>query len=669
MSISRRRFIQQGTVAAAGLAFASLTPDGIVAETAPLESQLKDADGPFQPTAESLASYRCPEWFRDAKLGFWAVWGAESVPMHGDWYARQMYIEGNPDYEDHLKRWGHPSRFGYKDIIPLWKAEKWEPDGLMALYKKAGAKYFCMIAMHHDNFDCWSSRFQRWNAVNMGPRRDIAGEWQQAARRHGLHFGMTEHLAASWWFYSVAKGADKDGPLAGVPYDGADPRYADLYWSGNEHPDGSYYLPNAPDFVKRIWFNRIHDMIDRYHPDLLYSDSPLPYPADYGRRLLAHYYNDNYHRHGGKIQAVYTCKQDSTGMWVQDLERGIMGGIAALPWQTDTCVGGWYYDTGLLDQHLYKSAEAVLQMLADIVSKNGNLLLNFPLRPDGMLDADELKFLDALASWMPINGEAIFGTRPWQVFGEGPSRVHGGSFNEGRLHYDCRDIRFTTKGHTLYALALGWPADGTLVVRSLASSAGKIERVSLLGHKGKLAWKQTNEGLEVNMPPTRPCDHVFVLKIAGAHLKAAPGPIEATIITAGAAGQIVLRAVDAEIHGNSPQYEDGDGKDQVGYWGTPEDFVSWRFKVAAPGSFAVQVTYSCDTGAEGSEFTVEVGEQKLVGTSKATGSWATYTTESLGKLMFNTPGAFMLSVKPKTDRTPWKVMGLKSVELIPAAEE
>ncbi len=359
------------------------------------------ASGPFQPTEESLKQYRCPDWFRDAKLGIWAVWGPESVPMQGDWYARKMYLPDDSTQKFHLANYGHPSKVGFKDIIPLWKAEKWDPDHLMSLYQKAGAKYFCMIAEHHDNFDCWNSKFQRWNSVNMGPKRDIAGDWQQAARKCGLRFGMTEHLAASWWFYSAAKGADKSGPLAGVPYDGADPRYADLYWTGNEHPQENFYCPHAPTAVKQAWFDRIGDMIDRYHPDLLYSDSPLPYPDEFGRKLVAHYYNDSRQQHSGKLEAVYNCKQDSQGMWVQDLKRGVMDKVSPLPWQTDTCIGDWYYDLNLAKAHRYKSATLILQMLADIVSKNGNLLLNFPPRPDGTLDDDELKILDGMAAWMP----------------------------------------------------------------------------------------------------------------------------------------------------------------------------------------------------------------------------------------------------------------------------
>ena len=493
----------------------SLAPG--VAETNALPS-LPPGSGPFKPDDESLRQYQCPEWFRDAKLGIWAVWGPESVPMQGDWYARNLYLQGGSQNKFHAEHYGHPSKFGFKDIIPLWRAEKWDPDRLMRLYQQAGAKYFCMIAMHHDNFDCWNSMFQRWNSVNLGPKRDIAAEWQQAARKHGLRFGMTEHLAASWWFYGAAKGADTNGPFAGVPYDGNDPRFADLYWSGNEKPGFHYYGSAVPIAYKLNWFNRIKDMIDRYHPDLLYSDSPLPYPEEVGRTLLAHYYNDSLRQHTGKLEAVYNCKEESKGRWVQDLERGVKDGIAPHPWQTDTCVGGWYYKTG----YKYKSSTIVIQMLADIVSKNGNLLLNFPPRPDGTLDEQEERILVDLADWMQVNGEAIFGTRPWTVYGEGPSKVaKPGSFNEGTLAYTASDIRFTQSKDkaSLYAIALGWPTDGTLIVKSLANPAGKITELSLLGHAGRLGWQQTAEGLIVTLPPPKANQQVVVIKMAAGTLR------------------------------------------------------------------------------------------------------------------------------------------------------
>jgi alpha-L-fucosidase len=464
---------------------------------------------------ESFKQYRAPEWFRDAKLGFWACWGPEAVPEMGDWYARQMYIQGHPQYEDHLKRYGHPSKFGYKDIVPLWKGENWDPEGLMQLYKRAGAKYFCAIAQHHDNIDCWNSKFHRWNSVNMGPKRDVIGLWGKAARKHGLRFGVTEHLGASWNWYGVTKLSDKTGPLAGVPYDGVDPRFADLYHSGNEKSKVEWWYRIVPDSWKQEWFNRIKDLVDSYQPDLLYSDGSLPF-GEYGRKLLAHFYNADLRRHEGKLEAVYTCKFNDDGgefvegMCVQDLERGVQSGIKAEAWQTDTCVGDWYYKRGIR----YKTASTVIQMLADIVSKNGNLLLNFPVRGDGTLDAEEESILASLAEWISVNGEAICGTRPWRVYGEGATAVPGGNFNEQKLHYTAEDIRFTTKGGNLYAIALGWPESGKLVVRSLGGA--NIHSVRLLGIQEPLMWSQGAQGLVVQLPAQKPGEHAFVLRVEGA---------------------------------------------------------------------------------------------------------------------------------------------------------
>ena len=469
----------------------------------------------FTPDFESLKQYRAPEWFRDAKLGFWACWGPEAVPEMGDWYARQMYIQGHPQYEDHLKRYGHPSKFGYKDMVPLWKGENWDPDRLMKLYKKGGAKYFCAIAQHHDNIDCWNSKFHRWNSVQMGPKRDVLGLWSQAARQHGLRFGVTEHLGASWNWYGVTKQSDKTGPLAGVAYDGADPKYADLYHSGNEKSKVEWWYRNVPDSFQREWFNRIKDLVDSYQPDLLYSDGSLPF-GQYGRNLLAHFYNANLQQHEGKLEAVYNCKfgddggEFAEGMCVQDLERGVQGGIKAEAWQTDTCVGDWYYKRGIR----YKTPTTVIRMLVDIVSKNGNLLLNFPLRADGTLDAEEESILASLAEWISLNGEAIYNTRPWKVYGEGATAVSGGNFNEEKLRYTAEDIRFTTKGGNLYAIALGWPESGTLTVRSLAGAT--VHKVRLLGIQEPLRWSRGAQGLVIQMPAQKPGEHAFALLIEGA---------------------------------------------------------------------------------------------------------------------------------------------------------
>jgi alpha-L-fucosidase len=503
------------------------------------------AAGPFQPTMESLTNYHCPEWFRDAKFGIWAHWGPQAVPMMGDWYARQMYIQGHPQYKHHLETYGHPSTNGYKDIIPLWKAEKWEPDRLMALYKKAGAKYFVSMGTHHDNFYLWNSKLHEWNAVNMGPKRDVVGDWQKAAKKYGLKFGVSEHLGASFTWFQDSHKSDKTGPLAGVPYDGADPKYAELYHFPADSKDTGWYSTN-PRWQQQ-WFDRIRELVDNYHPDLLYTDGAVPFGNEVGRSLIAHLYNSDPGRRGERMNVVYTCKQKSEGRWVEDLERGVMAGGNPYPWQSDTSIGDWFYNKNWK----FRPVSWTIHMLVDIVSKNGNLLLNVVQRPDGSLDPEVEQALEQLAGWIGVHGEAIYGTRPWLVYGEGPVRAKGGSFGED-FKYSAKDIRFTTKGKVLYAIALGWPEDGQLLIKSLAKPSGedgnKITRVELLGHKGKLSFIQTTNGLQVTVPSQKLSEFTCALRIAGTNLKPVAAAQTAAIIRPDAKGVLTLGANEAELH-------------------------------------------------------------------------------------------------------------------------
>jgi len=375
--------------------------------------RLDTAPGPFSATADSLKTYRTPDWFRDAKLGIWAHWGPQAVPRRGDWYARWMYVPGHPHYLHHLETYGHPSEQGYKDIIPLWKAERFDPEALMDLYTAAGARYFVSMGVHHDNFDLWNSRHHKWNAVAMGPRRDIVGAWRDAALRRGLRFGVSEHLGAShnWWRPSHLY--DQFWPKLGVPYDGADPRFSDLYHPAHDEAyrgDAASWYTRDPRFHKH-WFDRIRDLVDSYQPDLLYSDGGLPF-GEVGRSLVAHFYNSSMARHG-RLEAVYNCKDLGSGEFhreacVQDVERGVLSGINDRPWQTDTSNGDWFY----ADDDAYKTGPDIIRMLADIVSKNGNMLLNVALYPDGSLPPQSQALLADLAAWMRVNAEAIHGTRP-----------------------------------------------------------------------------------------------------------------------------------------------------------------------------------------------------------------------------------------------------------------
>ncbi len=535
-----------------------------IASASPLPATRTIAPGPFQPTWDSLAqNYRTPDWFRDAKFGIWAHWSAQCVPEQGDWYAREMYLEGSAKYKYHVEHYGHPSKFGFMELDHLWTAEKWEPEKMMDLYVKAGAKYFVALANHHDNFDAYDSKYHAWNSVNVGPKRDIVGTWAKLARERGLKFGVTNHASHAWHWFQPAYDHDREGPLAGVPYDAATLTKADgagKWWDGLDPQDlygGGLRLPvpasvttvkDAADWHKKVdgnwwekippldnryadnWFFRAQDLVDKYQPDLFYfDDEEIPFEKT-GLEFVAHYYNANAAAHGGKLEAVMNTKHLTPAhktAGVEDIERGVATGILPQPWQTDTCIGGWHYDRKLFEQHKYKTVAQVVRMLTDIVSKNGNLLLNVPVRGDGSLDEDEIAFLQGLAKWMDVNSEAIYGTRPWLTYGEGPSTVEkaeGGQFGGARdvrsKPYTAEDIRFTTKAGALYAVIMELPAAGQpVVVKSLATTAtlakGKVTGVTLLGHAGPLEWSQDASGLIVKLPAA-PREHAVTLKITGA---------------------------------------------------------------------------------------------------------------------------------------------------------
>ena len=483
--------------------------------------------GRFKPTDESFKTYQYPEWFRDAKFGIWAHWGPQAVPRQGDWYAKKMYISGsfNPktqtfsakpdaDYTDHLNRYGHPSVAGYKDIIPMWKAERWDPDQLMKLYKRVGAKYFVSMGTHHDNFFLWNSQIHRWNSVNMGPKKDVVGLWQAAAKREGLRFGISEHLAASFTWFQSAHNADSVGDLKGVPYDGNDPKYFDLYHE-KAAPDDRGWLTNNPAWQKE-WFSCIKEVIDLYKPDLLYSDSQLPF-GEIGRDMLAHYYNQDITKNNGSLEAVYTCKEPSQGRFVQDVERGVKDSISEYPWQTDTSIGDWFYRTG----QKYKTSDEVVQMLVDIVSKNGNLLINVVQTPEGDLEPDVQNILEGIATWMGDNSEGIYSTRPWKIYGEGPSTTSTqakGQFGGLRdvRPYSPQDIRFTQKKGVLYAFCMKTPTED-IQIKSLGKlskiSGQKVATVSMLGSNLKLKWKQEDGALVIKKPNALPAYQVVVFSI------------------------------------------------------------------------------------------------------------------------------------------------------------
>ncbi|RXK85525.1 alpha-L-fucosidase [Filimonas effusa] len=515
----------------------------------------KMAKGPFQPTWDSLRQYQVPDWFRDAKFGIWAHWGPQCQPEHGDWYAREMYMEGNHHYNFHVKKYGHPSVFGFKDVINEWKADKWNPGELLERYKKAGAKYFVALANHHDNFDLYNSRYQpAWNSVKMGPRKDLIDGWAKAAREQGLHFGVSVHAAHTWSWMETAQRADKSGPYAGIPYDGRITKAGGKgkWWNGLDPQD--LYAQNHPlsensydnGMIHRQWnwgngvavptkeycekfYNRTVELINKYDPDLVYFDDtalPLWPVSDAGLRIAAHMYNRSI-KNKGSLQAVINGKildevQRQCMVW--DIERGQSNEIETLPWQTDTCLGDWHYNRSVYNDKRYKSAKTVIHTLADVVSKNGNLLLSVPVRGNGTIDDEEIKIVDGITRWMEINSEAIYGTRPWKVFGEGPAMEEAAplsaqGFNEGKgKPFGATDIRFTQKQDALYATLLGWPENGKAVIKSLAAGSSlypkEIQRAELLGNKQALSFERTSEGLIITLPQQPPAEsYAVVIKL------------------------------------------------------------------------------------------------------------------------------------------------------------
>lgn len=508
------------------------------------EEQYSDeliAKGPFKPTWESLQNYQTPEWYRNAKFGMWAHWGPQCQPESGDWYARGMYQEGSWQYKIHLQKYGHPSKFGFKDVINEWKAEKWNPEELVSLYKNAGAQYFMAMANHHDNLDLYDSKYQKqWNSTRIGPKKDLIAGWAKAARNNGLPFGVSVHASHAWRWFEAAQRSDKNGQYAGIPYDGkltkADGK--GKWWEGldpqelyaQNHPlsEGSLddnsihkqwdwgngaYRPSKAYMDK--FYNRTIDLINKYNPDIVYfDDSQLPlWPvSDAGLRIAAHLYNKSI-KEQGELRAVINGKvldENQRKAMVWDIERGQANEIQPLPWQTDTCIGGWHYDRGLYERNGYKTAKTVIQTLVDIVSKNGNLMLNIPVRGDGSIDEKERKIVEEIGAWMKVNSESIYGTRPWKIFGEGPAQqaaaqLNAQGFNEGKgKPFTYEDIRFATKGDTLYATVMGWPEDGKLVIKSLAKNSKhfpkEIQKVEWLPTKQSLTFERNEKGLIVSLP-------------------------------------------------------------------------------------------------------------------------------------------------------------------------
>jgi alpha-L-fucosidase len=463
--------------------------------------------GPFRPEWDALAAFEIPGWYQDAKFGIFIHWGVFSVPgFNNEWYPRNMYKQGTPEFEHHVATYGPHRDFGYKDFIPQFTAEHFDPDDWAVLFKQAGARFVVPVAEHHDGFAMYDTDRSRWKAAAMGPKRDVIGELAEAVRRQWLVFGVSSHRAEHWWFMNGGAQFDSDV---------RDPEFADLY--GPAAP--STMQPNE-QFLED-WLLRTVELVDRYRPQLMWFDWWIGQPSfePYVRRFAAYYYNQA-RRWDRGVVINYKWDAFRPGTAVYDLERGQMGDLRPDVWQNDTAVSktSWAWVEG----QDYKSLGDLVDELVDVVAKNGVLLLNIGPKPDGTIAREERELLEGIGRWLGVNGEAIYGTRPWRVAGEGPTEVLEGSFTDGeRPPFTAEDIRFTMRRHpggdSIYALVMQWPDDGVVRIRSLGTAsglvAGAIDTVGVLGHPGEVTWERAVDGLEVRLPGERPSEHGVTVKI------------------------------------------------------------------------------------------------------------------------------------------------------------
>ena len=467
------------------------------------------AAGPYRAEWASLQTVPVPEWYLDGKFGIFIHWGVYSVPAFGnEWYPRNMYKAGTPEFAHQVALHGPQAGFGYKDFVPLFTAARYDPVAWAELFRRAGARFVVPVAEHHDGFAMYDTAIGAWSAARQGPRRDLVGELARAAREKGLVFGVSSHRAEHWWFYDQGMSFDSDVRAK---------TWNDLYGPAQPEktPDGKPGVPDRP-FLDD-WLARTVEIVEKYDPQLVWFDWWIEQPVfePYLRRFASYYYNHGA-GHGQGVAINYKNRAFPDGAAVLDVERGQLAAIRPFFWQTDTSVSknSW----GYVKEQDYKSAGAIIDDLVDIVSKNGALLLNVGPSPEGEIPQPEQQILLEIGRWLETSGEAIYGTRPWVVYGEGPTPVVEGSFNDTkRAAFTGEDVRYTAKGATVYAIALAWPDKGLLRLRALARGAegapASISEVALLGTPEPLRWRWEQEALVVELPAHPTGDHAFAFRI------------------------------------------------------------------------------------------------------------------------------------------------------------
>jgi len=600
------------------------------------------AQGPYKADWESLARHQpAPEWFQDAKFGIYFHWGVYSVPAYGnEWYPRWMHEKSGRRsyYEHHLKTWGDPSEFGYHDFVPMFKAEHFDADQWAELFARAGARYAGPVCEHHDGYAMWASELTPWNAGETGPKRDITGELAEAIRKRGMRLVTTFHHAHNPGHYPRVEG---------WPTTSHDPKLQMLY--GN--------MPREK-FLD-LWLAKLAEVIDKYQPDLMWFDSWLhEIPEEY-RQLYCAYYLNRAEQWGKQV--VITRKQDDLPLsfTVEDFEKGRANRLTENVWLTDDTIstGSWCYTQDLQ----IKPTSRVLHDFIDIVSKNGCLLLNISPKADGTIPDNQRRVLLEIGDWLRVNGEAIYCTRPWLTFGEGPTRLGKGGGFVRAVAYTWRDVRYTRSkdGKVVYAIVLGWPEADRLVLRAVKVERAEGGRVSLVGSDAEINHKVDEASrLVIEVPhlseAERPCKYAYVFKLTGFKL----GLNEQVDVST----DLVLEAGEARLAGSLQLEEKIAGRTNIGFWDDPQDRVVWHVQIKRPGRYRVRAVVAATAP---SKLALEAAGKRLAAAVPGTGAWDQQQTIELGTLSIEQAGVVEVLLRP-ADKQNWRAVNVWQVELVPA---